>query len=323
MRTKSEQLEGEGVGDEVCASCGIAAIDDVKLKDCDGGCDLVKYCGDGCQINHREEHDEECNKRKIELHDKDLFTKQSGMSHHGECPICCLPLSLDVRKSSMMSCCCKVICNGCSYANQKREVEQGLEHRCPFCREPEAKSDEKYNKRRMNRIKKHNDPVAMTATAKRYYHKGDNRKAVEYYTKAAELGDVEAHYCLGCLYYNGEGVEKDMKKALLHLEQAAIGGHAAARILLAFHEEDSGRFDRAAKHFIIAANLGWEESLKCIKQAFIEGIASKEDYAAALRGYQAAVDATKSDERDEAEKMLKKHASLTHLFRSRVDDSLV
>lgn len=40
-----------------CASCGIAAVDDVKLKDCNGGCDLVKYCGDDCQENHREQHD--------------------------------------------------------------------------------------------------------------------------------------------------------------------------------------------------------------------------------------------------------------------------
>jgi len=55
MSAKSEQLEGDGT-DEVCACCGIAAIDDVTLKDCDGGCDLVKYCGDGCQINHREQH---------------------------------------------------------------------------------------------------------------------------------------------------------------------------------------------------------------------------------------------------------------------------
>ncbi len=35
-----------------CESCGIAAIDDVKLKDCDN-CDLVKYCSEKCQGNHR------------------------------------------------------------------------------------------------------------------------------------------------------------------------------------------------------------------------------------------------------------------------------
>ena len=34
---------------------------------------------------------------------------------------------------------------------------------------------------------------------------------------------------------------------------------------------------------------------------FVEGIASKEDYAAALRGHQAAVDATKSSQREKGE----------------------
>ena len=70
----AKQVEIDDV-DEVCACCGIAAVDDIKLKDCDGGCDLVKYCGDGCQENHREQHEEECNKRKAELHDKELFTQ--------------------------------------------------------------------------------------------------------------------------------------------------------------------------------------------------------------------------------------------------------
>ena len=34
--------------DICCPSCGIAEVDDIKLKDCDD-CDLVKYCSDKCQ----------------------------------------------------------------------------------------------------------------------------------------------------------------------------------------------------------------------------------------------------------------------------------
>jgi hypothetical protein len=60
-----------------------------------------------------------------------------------------------------------LICNGCDYANQKRENEQGLEHRCAFCREPVVKSQEEYDKNIiMERVNKH-DPVAMTHTGKR------------------------------------------------------------------------------------------------------------------------------------------------------------
>jgi tetratricopeptide (TPR) repeat protein len=252
-----------------------------------------------------------CKKRLAELHDDELFT-QNDSSQLGECPLCCLPLSIDARKSSMMSCCCKVICNGCNYANQKREFEQGLEPRCAFCREPSPKSDEEHNKNVMERIKK-NDPVAMTQMGKIHEKEGDFGKALEYWAKAAELGDADAHCGLGMLYYNGTGVEKDEKKFVYHFEQAAIGGHTSARGLLAAHEIENGRSERAVKHCIINANLGCDESLKYIKMLFVQGVASKEEYAAALRGYQAAVNETKSAERDKAEEA-KIHSNFTLLL---------
>ena len=59
--------------------------------------------------------------------------------------------------------------------------------------------------------------------------------------------------------------------------------------------------DRAAKHWIIAAKLGFEKSLKSLKDLYKDGDVSKEDFNAALRGYQAAIDATKSPQREEAD----------------------
>jgi tetratricopeptide (TPR) repeat protein len=295
---KVEELEAADE-EEVCASCGIAAVDDIKLKFCDD-CDLVKYCSDKCQENHRERHEEECKKQKAELHYKRLFS-QPDSSYLGECPICCLPLPVEANKSTTMSCCSKSICKGCNYANRMREIEEGLEHRCAFCREPTPNSDEKARKQAMKRIMKHNDPVAMTQMGKIHYGEGNFVKALDYWTKAAELGDVAGIFCLGSMYFQGEGVEKDEKKAVYHLEQAAIGGHPLARGLLAIHEAKNGRPDRAAKHYIIAANLGDDISLKAIKDHFVKGVVSKEEYAAALRGYQAAVNETKSAEREKGE----------------------
>jgi TPR repeat protein len=192
---------------------------------------------------------------------------------------------------------------GCEYANKKREVAQRLKQRCAFCREPLPESSGESKKNIMKRIKKHNDPVAMAHMGTKHHYKGEYEKALPYYTKAAELGDPAAHFCLGGMYYRKEGVERDMKKAVYHLEQAAIGGHPDARYLLADHELRIGRPDRAVKHFIIAANLGSDLALKCIKDLFVQGqgIVSKEEYAAALRGHQAAVDATKSTGREKAE----------------------
>jgi localization factor PodJL len=202
-----------------------------------------------------------------------------------------------------MGCCCKILCDGCDYANRKRDDEQGLQQRCAFCREPLPKSEEEYEKRLIKRIKK-NDPVAMTQMGETEALKGEYGKALQYHTNAAELGDVLAYYRLGNLYDKGNGVEEDTKKAVYHWEQAAIGGHPGARGFLASEELRNERPDRAAKHLMIAANLGHHESLKGLMTLYKHGHASKEDYASALRAYQAAIDEMKSPEREAAEKAL-------------------
>ena len=91
---------------------------------------------------------------------------------------------------------------------------------------------------------------------------------------------------------------KDEKKAVYHLEEAAIGGHSRARHNLGAIEWNSGRRERAAKHFIIAANLGYDDSMDQLKLCYRMGVISKDNYAAALRAHQAAVDATKSPQRE-------------------------
>ena len=174
-----------------------------------------------------------------------------------------------------------------------------------FCREPTAKSKEEADKNRMNRIKKKNDPAAIREMGKKHYHEGDYDGALKYLTTAAVLGDSEAYFNLSLMYRDGKGAEKDIEKAIYHAEEAAIGGHPMARHYLGLREYENGRYERAKKHLIIAANFGDDGSLKILRQLYANGYASKEDYAGALRAYQAAVDATKSTERKEAEEALK------------------
>jgi hypothetical protein len=196
-------------GDEVCANCGKAAVDNVKLKICTA-CRLVKYCSVDCQKNHRPQHKKACKKRAAEIRDDKLFTPLEG-THRGECPICCLPLPLDEGKSGINSCCCKWICTGCNHANIIREEEQGLEQRCPFCREPMADTDEEIDQHLMKRVKA-NDPNAIFTMGQKCDDEGDFEGAFQYWTKAAKLGDADAHFNLSLMYYKGEGVEKDKKK---------------------------------------------------------------------------------------------------------------
>ena len=282
-----------------CASCGIVEMDDIKLKECDS-CDLVRYCSDECQEDHRSQHEVACKKRAAELREELLF-KQPESTHLGDCPICSLPLSLEKSTSTMFECCSKVICQGCYYANLIREKKERLQHSCPFCRKAFC-SREEADKRRMARVEA-NDPLALRFEGIDQYKKGDYVRSFEYWTKAAELGDAEAHHRLARLYHDGEGVEKDKKKEIHHYEEAAIGGHPKARHNLGRHELISGNVERSAKHLIMSATQGYDPSIKALMEAFKVGFGfvEKEVLATALRAHKTAVDATKSPQRDEAE----------------------
>jgi TPR repeat protein len=154
----------------------------------------------------------------------------------------------------------------------------------------------------MNRIKA-NDPAALcNVGSRRCLIEGDYDGAIKYWTKAAKLGDVTAHYQLGHSYHEGKGVEKDREKAVYHWEKAAIGGHPSAIHNLGCHESRNGSMERAVKHHVIAANLGHEGSMKTLWAHYSKGNITKEDLDATLRTHQAALDEMKSPEREEAEK---------------------
>jgi TPR repeat protein len=107
------------------------------------------------------------------------------------------------------------------------------------------------------------------------------------------------------MYYLGQGVEKDEKKEVYHLEEAAIGGHVSARFILGCCEKKNGTMERAVKHFIIAANMGLDESLKVLWELHAKGFVKKEDLTATLRTHHAAVNAAKSPQREQAEEVFK------------------
>ena len=282
-----------------CTACGIAEIDDIKLKDCDG-CDLVKYCSDECRENHASSHEEACKKRAAELRDELLF-KQPESTHMGDCPICMIPLSIDIEKSINYECCSKVVCRGCVTTMLLNDPNLSIEIPCPFCRSVTITKEE-VDKQRRKRIEA-NDPAALCHEGKKHYNKGYYSRAFEYLSKAAELGDVRAHYHVAMMYRLGRGVEEDEEKVKYHFEEAAIGGHPLARHNLGINEYSNNNLERAVKHCIIAATQGYDASMKTLMDRFREGNVSKEDLAATLRAHKAAVDATKSPERELEEKI--------------------
>ena len=301
-----------------------AGVDDIELEECND-CDLVKNCSDKCREEHRKQHKKDCKnfclrnliaaisetwnaERAAEIRDEILF-RQPESSHLGECLICFLPLSLDQGKSTIHTCCSKIICNGCVYAQDLyanytsniHDNDRVKAFRCPFCREPVTADDEQYSIRQMERIKA-SDPAALSHMGGKCYDEGDYDGALEYLTKAAELRDVNAHFLLGMMYKNGRGMKKDKEKAVHHYEKAAIGGHPTARNNLGYYEEENGNIERAVKHYIIAANLGNEVSMKTLWAMFKDGDITKEDLETTLRTHKTAIDAMKSSQRDAAER---------------------
>ena len=230
--------------------------------------------------------------------DEDLFKKPPP---NEDCPICMLPLpSLDTG-SKYNPCCGNFICSGCIYAVAIRDTD---EQKCPFCRTPNAPSEEEI----VNRLTKRadvDDAEAMFNLGCNYNHGSygltqDRAKALKLWHRAAELGHVEAYYNIGGAYYHGNGVERDTTKAKHYWELGAIRGCTHARHNLGIFEGSSGNLDKALKHLMIAVGSGKSHSLDTIRKMFMNGNAAKEDYTNALRVYQAYVGEIKSVQRDEA-----------------------
>jgi len=132
----------------------------------------------------------------------------------------------------------------------------------------------------------------------------DYQKANELLLKAGELGCAMAYYNLGTFYLVGKGVDVDLKKAKYYFELAAIGGDVLARYNLGCLEGQSGKVERAIKHWIIAARVGCKDSLAMIKKGYMNREITKDEYASTLRAHQKANDAAKSEARDKATEII-------------------
>ena len=273
-----------------CASCGKA---DANLKACTA-CMLVKYCGVDCQVAHRAAHKKACREKARELFDQKLYAQPPKRE---ECPICMITLPCSDADSVYMSCCGKFICIGCRFC-LPREY-------CPFCNTATPRSDEEDIKSLSDRAETYNDPEAMIMLSG-HYRNGqhglpvDLSKAFELLQRASELGSAAAHYHLGSSYKNGIEVVMDKKKAVHHWQIAAIMGNTHARYNLGAAECENRNYQRAMKHFMIAAKCGLKDSLDAVMRGFKKGYVTKEEFENTLRGYQASCEEIKSEQRDRA-----------------------
>ena len=217
-----------------------------------------------------------------------------------ECPICLQTLPIAAREWKYQSCCGKLLCYGCIHAAYTADDRR----LCPFCRTPEARSEGEYVKR-VNKRVDGGDAVAIHNLGG-YYRRGDmglpqdRDKAMELWLRAGELGCADAYYNVGHAYRRGQGVERDIEKAKHYYELAAMEGFVIARHVLGNLEMDTGNMSRAVKHYMVSAGAGDDDSLKGIREGFMRGHVTKDDFEKALRSHKEANDEMKSDQREAA-----------------------
>mmetsp|Transcript_8356 Transcript_8356/g.13528 ORF Transcript_8356/g.13528 Transcript_8356/m.13528 type:complete len:336 (-) Transcript_8356:80-1087(-) len=230
-----------------------------------------------------------------------------------DCPICFLPLP-GASKITYQFCCGKVICDGCIYVvegnvekeNEIRTLSRKplLPQRCPLCREPSDTSDKETAKRCEKRMKANDADAFYTLGCE--YQDGtmgmsqDSNKAFELWLRAGELGSNNAHGALATAYYQGKCVGRNLERANHYFELAAMGGNEIARHNLGLFEQRAGNMNRAIKHWVIAAEAGYEPSLKRTQEGFSTGHATRDEYEKALRAYKGTRDDMESLQRDVA-----------------------
>ena len=291
----------------ICANCGKEGNNPNTCNKCDLA---VQYCNASCKKRHRSKHKKDCENRIAELHKEKLECEKKEAELHDEtlfkqpppaedCPICMLLLPSLHTGYKYKTCCGKDVCSGCVHAVQMRDGV-GL---CPFCRTPTPDPEELVEQ--LNKRMEIGDAAAIYNLGcwysdGSYGFQQDHAKALELWHRAAELGNASSNYSIGGAYYIGNGVESDEKKANHYYELASMGGDVESRYNLGAYEYKAGNMERALKHFMIAAGSGDNDSLENIKQMFMNGDATKDDYAKALRSYQAYLVEIKSPQRDEA-----------------------
>lgn len=144
-------------------------------------------------------------------------------------------------------------------------------------------------------------------------------RALELYTRAAELGHTEAYLFIGSYYGQGIAVEQDESKAFEFFEVGAKKGSYNAHIWLAKFHGSNGNMQKFIEHLKVAAKAGCQISMDGVMAAYRDKLLSKDELTQTLRAFQVSSNEMKSKDRENArlmEESRKKGERLpAHLFK--------
>ena len=228
-----------------------------------------------------------------------------------DCPICLLELPLSEKEAMYRTCCDKRICKGCFFdhiiclikSRVSDDKAKEIIHRCPLCRGPPTHGtfEDKMILAKAGRLE------AMFEMGMVYWlGEGvvkDTDVALEWMKRASEGGYGKAHYHLADCYSLGEAVDRDTEQALIHYQAAASQGCVKAFVDIGkVLKKMNGKIEEYLLNFRKAAMCGVcdDELFTELRDAFSDGLITKDEYAFTLRENQKVSVEMKSDSRTRA-----------------------
>jgi TPR repeat protein len=208
------------------------------------------------------------------------FMKQVYVRHEGECPICLEEWPSNFDQQTLV-CCGGLICKNCLGNIVARERSTQT---CPFCRDPCLASD--YAFANSERLREHAElgaPWAQRRLANFLMRGGkggapmNKPEAFRLYELAANQGDINALFHLGCIYRRGEtecGVVRSIQVSQQFFRLAIYEGSPEALNAIAIlnRDEPEGDAAEAVRCFTLAAAQGHAVSQYCIGSLHRKGL---------------------------------------------------
>lgn len=138
------------------------------------------------------------------------------------------------------------------------------------------------------------DPAVYFIHGSILLQKKEYASAASYIIAAAEAGDADAQYYLGCMYYDGTGVAKNLQSAAAWLYKSAASGNADAMFLLALMYRDgegvSKDLAQYANYMKAAAENGTGDNASeyFIGMCYYDGTGVQQDYHEAAKWFKRA-----------------------------------
>ena len=108
---------------------------------------------------------------------------------------------------------------------------------------------------------------------------------LHWYMKGARHGNTECERILGCLYFDGKGVQRNVDTALRYYEKAAAKGDATTQNIAGCCHHEKGRYDEAFKWFTKSAAQGFVDAERNLGFLYERGRGVKKDISKAIEWY--------------------------------------